>query len=68
MTNAYIAVKEDNLSIRRAAKSYEVPFQTLRERVSGEVDPGCCSMGKQPLLSLEEEAKLVMEMAAIVYG
>ena len=69
MTNAYIAGKEENLSIRRAAKSYGVPFQTLRDRVSGEVDPECCSMGKQPLLSLEEEAKLVnhlKEMAAMV--
>ena len=68
MTNAYIAVKEENLSIRRAAKSYGVPFQTLQDR---EVDPECCSMGKQPLLSLEEEAKLVnhlKEMAAIGYG
>ena len=71
MTNAYIAVKEENLSIRRAAKSYGVPFQTLRDRVSGEVDPGCCSMRKQPLLSFEEEVKLVnhlKEMAAIDYG
>ena len=64
-------MKKENLSIRRAVKSYRVPFQTLRDRVSGEVDPECCSMGKQPLLSLEEEAKLVnhlKEMAAISYG
>ena len=43
----------------------------MRDRVSREVDPECCSMGKQPLLSLEEEAKLVnhlKEMAAIGYG
>ena len=36
-----------------------------------EVDPGCCIMGKQPLLSLAEEANIVIhlkEMAAIGFG
>ena len=71
MTNAYLAVTEDNMSIRRAAKSFGVPFQTLRDRVAGQVDPECCTMGKQPLLSQEEEVRLVnhlKEMASLGYG
>ena len=68
MTRAYLAVKEEHLSIRRAAKSYGVPFQTLRDRVSGDVDPDCYGMGKQPLLLVEGETKLVghlKEMASL---
>ena len=71
MTNAYLAVLEDNLSIRKAAKSFGVPYQTLRDRVSGDVDPECCTMGGQPVLSLDEESKLVYhlkEMAVLGYG
>jgi hypothetical protein len=43
----------------------------LRDRVSGGVDIDCCNMGKSPILSLDEENKLVkhlLEVAKIGYG
>ena len=72
MTDAYIAVTgTEKLSIRKAAQQYGVPYQTLRDRVAGSVDPECIQMGRSTVLSLEEEAKLVShlnEMALIGYG
>ena len=35
MTNAYLAVKDKNMSVRRAAQQYSVPETTLRQRVLG---------------------------------
>ncbi|XP_052088188.1 uncharacterized protein LOC127725302 [Mytilus californianus] len=61
----------DKLSIRRASKSYGVPFQTLRDRVTGNVDPECCTMGSAPFFTLDEESRLVIhlkEMAQLGYG
>lgn len=70
MTNAYLAAKTD-MSIRRAAQQYGVPFQTLRDRIAGDIDLECCTMGAIPLFSLGEEARFVShlkEMANIGYG
>ena len=70
MTNAYLAAKTD-MSIRRAAHQYGVPFQTLRDRMAGDIDLECCTMGTIPLSSLGEELRLVShlkEMANIGYG
>jgi hypothetical protein len=70
-TSAYIAIKNENLPVLTAAKKYGVPETTLRDRVSGRVDIDCCNMGKSPILSLDEENKLVkhlLEVAKIGYG
>jgi NAD-dependent oxidoreductase involved in siderophore biosynthesis len=61
MTNAYLAAKTD-MSIRRAAQQYGVPFQTLRDRIAGDIDLECCTMGAIPLFSLGEEARLVSHL------
>lgn len=69
MTNAYLAAKTD-MSIRRAAQQDGVPFQTLRDRVAGDIDLEC-TMGAIPLFSLGEEARLVSHlkgMSNIGYG
>ena len=71
LTSAYIAIKNENLPVLTAAKKYGVPETTLRDRVSGRVDIDCCNMGKSPILSLDEENKLVkhlLEVAKIGYG
>ncbi|VDI07597.1 Hypothetical predicted protein [Mytilus galloprovincialis] len=71
LINAYTAVKEDNVSIRRASITYGVPFQTLRDRITGIVDPECCTMGNGPFFTLDEESRLVShlkEMAQLGYG
>ena len=42
MTDAYIAATgKENISIRKAAQRFGVPFETLRDRVAGTVDPEC---------------------------
>lgn len=39
MTNAYLAVKDKNMSVRRAVQPYSVPERTLSQLVLGRVDP-----------------------------
>ena len=42
LVRAYEAVRDANLSIRRAAQEYSVPKSTLADRVSGRVALACC--------------------------
>ena len=58
MTQAYSAVINDGLSVRRSALEYDVPRSTLGDRVSGKVLDGSKS-GKKRYLSDEEEEELV---------
>ena len=58
MTAAYDAVKAGLLSVRRAAKQYEVPRTTLRDRLDGRVDLNA-KPGRKALLSDTEEKKLI---------
>jgi len=70
MTNAYMAVKKHNMSVRKAARQFSVPRQTLRDRTIGKIDDDCVTTGRVPVLSMEEEAKLVGHlkiMASYVY-
>lgn len=67
----YLAVKEKGTSVRKAAMQYNVPTQTLRDRVKGNVDLEKVTMGPAPLLGQEEEAMLVSHlkaMASFGYG
>lgn len=57
MTNAYLAVKDKNMSVRRAAQQYSVPETTLRQRVLGRVDPERDASGRFPVFSQEEESQ-----------
>ncbi|CAC5388549.1 unnamed protein product [Mytilus coruscus] len=71
LTRAYSAIMVDKLSINRASKSYGVPFQTLRDRVTGNVDPECFTMDNALFFTLDEESQLVIhlkEMAQLGYG
>jgi hypothetical protein len=71
MTNAYMAIKEQKLSVWKAAKVYGVPETTLRQRALGRVDPEKSSSGVSPVLSLDEEAVFVDHlkvMASFGYG
>ena len=38
LTNAYLGVKNNGLSVRRASKQFNVPITTLRDRVLGKID------------------------------
>ena len=57
ITNAYLAVKDKNMSVRRAAQQYSVPETTLRQRVLGRVDPERDASGRFPVFSQEEESQ-----------
>ncbi|XP_053390074.1 uncharacterized protein LOC123531140 isoform X2 [Mercenaria mercenaria] len=59
------------MSVRRASIQYNVPMQTLRDRVLHKVDPETVRSGPQPLFSEEEEALFVNNlkyMASLGYG
>ena len=71
MTNAYRAVMEDHVPVKRAAITYQVPQTTLHQRVLGRVDPETTSSGPSLELSQEEEAIFVehlKSMAVLGYG
>ena len=70
MQKAMVAVIEGGVSVRQAAKMYDVPKSTLGDRKSGRVLPGSRS-GPPSYLSIEEEKELVVFLcrsAAIGYG
>ena len=51
LLNAYKAVKENNVPVLGAALQYNVPEQTLRDRVKGKVDMEKVKLGKENLFS-----------------
>jgi len=50
---AYKIVKDKGVAVKKAARMYGVPQQTLRDRVLGKVDP--VNSGNETLFSREEE-------------
>ena len=69
MTNAYKAVKEDNMPVLRASKQFGVPENTLRDRVLGKIHPETVTMGREPLFTSLEEATIVDHIKKIAsYG
>ena len=64
-------MKDGKLAVTRAFWQYGIPEQTLRDRVLGKVDIDCVTMGTAPILSMDEEAKIVQHlksMASFGYG
>ncbi|CAC5414122.1 unnamed protein product [Mytilus coruscus] len=59
------------MSQRKAALQFNVPRQTLRDRITGKISQDCVTTGRQPVFSLEEEARIVehaKSMASYGYG
>ena len=70
LDNAFQAVK-DGMSVHGAAKRYQVPLTTLRDRVDGRVNIDCVSSGPPPLFTQEQESYIVeyiKTMSEIGYG
>jgi ABC-type uncharacterized transport system ATPase subunit len=70
-TDAYIAVKENAMSIRKASVLYGAPKTTLIDRLSGKVHVDCVTTVAPILFSQEQEAMLarhVKTMAEVGYG
>jgi hypothetical protein len=71
LTEAYIAVKENAMSIRKASALYGVPKTTLIDRLSGKVHVDCVTTGAPTLFAQEQEALLarhIQTMAEVGYG
>ena len=62
LTNANMAVMNEGLSLNGASQRYGLPFLTNSDRITRKVDQKCCTMGSGPLLSLEEESALVINL------
>ena len=62
-------MKEEKISVTKAAKIHGVPEQTLRDRVIGHIDIDIVKSGRSPVFDLEEEAKIVNHLQAVAkYG
>ena len=59
MEAATRSVLDENRSLREASRLYNVPFETLRQRVHGYVMPGC-RPGPATVLTEEEEDQLAL--------
>ena len=71
LTRAYLAVKDNTMSIRRAAETYGVPKTTLIDRLHGRINVDVLKSGTPPLFSEEQEALLsghLKTMAEVGYG
>ncbi|XP_060564988.1 uncharacterized protein LOC132724184 [Ruditapes philippinarum] len=69
LTNAYMHIKENGTSVRKASKLYGVPESTLRDRTLGLVHIDTLSAGGQPLFDEYEEANLVSHFKTMAgYG
>ena len=70
MRKAVEYVQEGGGGLRKAARLYGVPHETLRRRVSGQVEEGC-RPGPCTILTKSEElrlAKYVVDMADMGFG
>lgn len=68
MVKAYSLVKDEEVSVLRAANTCGVPETTLRDRGIGRVDPET-GMGSVPLLSQLEEVQIVNHVKTMAdYG
>ena len=59
------------ISQRKATLQFNIPGQTIRDRLTGKVDTECVTTGRAPIVSLEEEeeiVQLVKTMASYGYG
>ncbi|XP_052225347.1 uncharacterized protein LOC127840920 [Dreissena polymorpha] len=64
MMAAYKAVKEDHMPVDRAAVTFGVPKQTLRDRVLNKVNLRA-KWGKDSLFTLDEEEQLVNHLESL---
>jgi hypothetical protein len=70
-SDAFIAVKDEHMSVCQATKLVCVPEQTIRDRVKGNGTIDCVASGTPPILSEYEEAKVVKHInivANLGYG
>ncbi|XP_060573049.1 uncharacterized protein LOC132730980 isoform X1 [Ruditapes philippinarum] len=67
IVDAYNMVKDSGMSIRKAAKMFNIPRTTLFDRVKHKVDLDVTKPGPEPILTLEEERKLSSHLNNLAY-
>ena len=65
IAKAYDEVATGNMTVYKAAKIFEIPTQTLRDRVLGKVDFETLRSGPRTVLDQEEEERLVNHIKQI---
>ena len=55
MRKALLDIRENKISLRKAAQKYELSRSTIHDRLLGKVGEGPTKMGPDPYLSVEEE-------------
>ncbi|CAC5369852.1 unnamed protein product [Mytilus coruscus] len=71
LTNAYLDVTDNKLSVAKATRKYCLSEQTLRDRVLGHISLDNVTSGPPPVFDCEQEARLVQhikEMGAVGYA
>jgi hypothetical protein len=72
LTDAYNAVKTENVSVCRASKKFwcsRTNSQRQGQGLKGIIHVDCVTTGRSPVLSMEEEAKLVNHLKSVAnYG
>ncbi|KAJ8311359.1 hypothetical protein KUTeg_010714 [Tegillarca granosa] len=70
LTSAYIEVNDGLLTVAKAARKYmyNIPDQTLWDRVSGYIDAEAFHSGPAPVFNVDQEARLIKYMESIGYG
>ncbi|KAJ8941908.1 hypothetical protein NQ314_010253 [Rhamnusium bicolor] len=59
LNQALKAIRENNTSIREASRLFGVPRATIQDRIKGRVKEGPRQMGRDPVLTKDEEGKIV---------
>lgn len=70
MNRAVNAVK-NGLGIRQAAKTYDIPYGTLQDRLRGKIPTNRKRLGRASILNAEQEKELadyVLKMSKLFYG
>ena len=67
LTNAYVAVTENNMTVRGAARQYNIPLTTLRDRVDGRVGLDVTRSGPGPILSCYSTSNLNFDNSILFY-
>ena len=65
MIQAYEAVKTKCISVCRAVLQFQVPVQTLRDRVKRNIDPHNLHLGSETVFTHEEELTLIDHIEAM---
>ncbi|XP_030751325.1 uncharacterized protein LOC115878847 [Sitophilus oryzae] len=71
MTRAINAVKTKSMGIRKASRTYHVPYSTLQDRLKGKVNQNNKKLGRHVVLNPAQEGELcnhIIKMSKLFFG